>query len=200
MGRSQLGNNNAYCQDNELSWVDWDSPEHDQALIAFTCALSQLRRQHPVFRRRRFFSGLPTAGGAGLDDIIWLTPSGQEMTEDDWQAQYARSLAVFLNGGAITEPGPHGEQIRDHDFVLLFNAHSEPVTFTLPGERFEDIWEVVVDTAAPGGAEVRRDSPRLGAPGQPAGPGAGRRPATLTVAVDGRSIMVLRSVAMAAPR
>jgi isoamylase len=201
MGRTQLGNNNAYCQDNELSWVDWDSPERDQALTDFTCALSQLRREHPLFRRRRFFSGLPaTGGGAGLDDIIWLTPSGQEMTEEDWHAQHARSLAVFLNGNAITEPGPRGEPVRDHDFVLLFNAYSESVTFALPGERFVDVWEVVVNTAAPGGAEVQRQSPRLGAPDQPGGPRGGRGPATLTVEVPGRSIMVLRSVTMAAQR
>jgi glycogen operon protein len=201
MGRTQAGNNNAYCQDNEVSWVDWDGPGLDPALIAFTCALSELRRRHPVFRRRRFFSGLPATGGGGLDDIIWLTPSGQEMTQDDWHAQYAKSLAVFLNGGAITEPGPRGEQIRDHDFVLLFNAHSEPVTFTLPGERFDDVWEVVVDTAAPRGAEVLHpDPPRLGGPGPAGRPAAARQPVTLTAERPGRSIMVLRSVAMAAPR
>ncbi|HEY7145607.1 MAG TPA: glycogen debranching enzyme, partial [Streptosporangiaceae bacterium] len=176
MGRTQQGNNNAYCQDNEVSWVDWDLARREAGLIEFTSALSRLRRQHPVLRRRRFFSGLPGGGPGSLQDIIWLAPSGREMTQADWHAEYARSLAVFLNGNAITEPGPHGERVRDNDFVLLFNAHSGPVTFTLPGERFADAWEVVADTCAPPGAQVRPE------------------PATLAVEVTGRSIMVLRSV------
>jgi isoamylase len=155
MGRTQHGNNNAYCQDNELSWVDWENGSKQQDLFDFTCALSHLRRIHPVFRRRRFFSGLPTAvpcGDADLQDIIWLAPSGQEMTDNDWNARYARAMAVFLNGDAITEPAPHGERVRDNDFLLLFNAHSDAVTFTLPGGRLHDKWEVVIDTAAPQGS------------------------------------------------
>ena len=106
-------------------------------------------RAHPVFRRRRFFSGRPAqAGPGGLRDIIWLTPSGQEMTDADWRAGYPRSLAVFLNGEAITEPGPHGEPVRDAHFLLLFNAHSDAVRFVLPGADHADGWHVVVDTAA----------------------------------------------------
>ena len=180
MGRTQQGNNNAYCQDNELSWVDWEGAGQYQDLIDFTCALSQLRREHPVFRRRRFFSGLPTATPSrdgDLQDIIWLAPSGREMTDDDWQADYARSLAVFLNGNAITEPGPQGERVRDHDFLLIFNAHSAPVTFRLPGGRFGDEWEVVIDTA--GARPARQVGPDL--------------------KVTARSIMVLRGVGIEAP-
>ena len=108
LGRTQLGNNNTYCQDSELTWMHW--PQADEALIEFTASITRLRRQHPTFRRRRFFSGRPArAGPGGLRDIIWLTPSGREMTDADWHAGYARSLAVFLNGDAITEPGTRGD-------------------------------------------------------------------------------------------
>ena len=107
MGRTQRGSNNAYCQDSPLSWVDWENAAKYADLADFTAALSALRRAHPVFRRRRFFSGRPAqAGPGGLRDIIWLTPSGREMTDADWHGGYARSLAVFLNGDAITEPAP----------------------------------------------------------------------------------------------
>jgi isoamylase len=150
MGRTQGGNNNAYCQDNEVSWVDWGRVASERDLMEFTCALSALRREHPVFRRRRFFSGHPCAGEPQHPgDIVWLTPAGNEMTEQDWQAGYAKSVAVFLNGEAITEPGPRGERVTDARFLLLFNAHSEPITFTLPDSRFGADWEVVVDTVAP---------------------------------------------------
>jgi isoamylase len=151
LGRTQRGNNNAYCQDNEISWVDWTAADED--LVEFCRALSALRREHPVFRRRRFFSGRPSGpDGNALRDIIWLTPASAEMTVADWTSGY-RSLGVFLNGEAITEPGPHGEAITDSHFLLLFNAHSEPVTFTLPGDDLAACWQLVVDTArslAPG--------------------------------------------------
>ena len=102
-----------------------------------------------MFRRRRFFSGRPArADPGGLRDIIWLTPSGREMTDADWHAGYARSLAVFLNGDAITEPGTRGEPVRDTHFLLLFNAHNDAVRFVLPGADHADGWHVVVDTAA----------------------------------------------------
>jgi len=139
LGRTQQGNNNAYCQDNEVSWVDWEAAGKHTDLLEFTRDLITLRREHPVFRRRRFFSGEL----GGQRDISWLTPAGTEMTEADWQASYARSLAVLLNGEAITEPGPRGETISDKSFLLLFNAHHEPVTFTMPGSG----WQVVFDTA-----------------------------------------------------
>jgi isoamylase len=181
MGRTQQGNNNAYCQDNPVSWVDWADAVKQQELLEFTSALSRLRREHPVFRRRRFFSGQPSAarGKAGdLQDIVWLTPAGAEMTARDWQTGYARALAVFLNGDAITEPDPRGEPVRDQSFLLLFNANRDAVRFTLPGPAFAAAWEVVLDTAAP----------------QPAAPGAagGSGPGG-TVTVSGRAIAVLRA-------
>jgi isoamylase len=141
LGRTQQGNNNAYCQDNELSWVDWEAAGKHADLLEFTSNLIALRREHPVFRRRRFFSGEL----GGQRDISWLTPAGAEMTNADWQASQTRSLAVLLNGEAITEPGAHGEPITDQSFLLLFNAHDQPVTFTLPGAARD--WQVVVDTA-----------------------------------------------------
>jgi isoamylase len=159
LGRTQDGNNNAYCQDSELSWVDWDLSGSQAALLDFTRDLATLRREHPVFRRRRFFRGRPD-GGDGLADIAWLTPSGQEMTDRDWSTWYARAMMVFLNGDAITEPGPRGEPVRDDSFLILLSAHHEPLTFTLPAARFGRRWAVTLDSAAGrvgevGGAEHR---------------------------------------------
>ena len=194
MGRTQQGNNNAYCQDNDLSWVDWEAGAKQADLLEFACALSALRRRHPVFRRRRFFSGLsatapgPGAGG-GMQDLVWLTPSGQEMTGGDWNTYYARSLGVFLNGSAISEPGPHGEAVRDDDFLLFVNAHSEPVTFVLPGARFAAEWEILVDTSA--AAEGAASPPAQDGAARRARPGD-RVSAGGRIRAGGRSMLVLR--------
>jgi isoamylase len=147
VGRTQAGNNNAYCQDTPLSWLDWGRARAEQDLLQFTETLAGLRREHPVFRRRRFFLGQPQAPSDEKGDIIWLTPAGQEMTQADWSTSYANSLAVFLNGDAISEPDPRGEKISDARFLLLFNAHRDPITFTLPEASFATGWEVVIDTA-----------------------------------------------------
>jgi len=168
IGRTQAGNNNGYCQDNEISWVDWSRVAAERELLAFTQKLARLRRHHPVFRRRRFFKG-PA-------DIVWLTPAGEEMTEADWQAGYAKSVAVFLNGDAITEPDPRGDPVTDMRFLLLFNAGAEPITFTLPEARLGSDWEVVVDTTKPHGT----------------GEAEGFAPKT-KVEVAGRAVVVLRS-------
>jgi isoamylase len=189
MGRTQQGNNNAYCQDNETSWIDWEAAGKQQDLIDLTCALSGLRRAHPVFRRRRGRAA-PAAVGAGagggehpgLQDIVWLTPAGRQMTDGDWQTGYARSLGVFLNGDAITEAGPRGETVRDQSFLLLFNANREPVAFTVPDGRFGPGWDVLIDTAT--------------APAGPAAPAPGHEITVLpggSIELTGRSIMVLRS-------
>lgn len=163
--RTQRGNNNGYCQDNELSWVHWPDPvaTHDpeaegaegggcdRSLLEFTRAMVWLRRDHPVFRRRRFFHGRPVEGTHDeLSDIAWFTPRGEEMTQRDWQAAHAKAMTVFLNGHAISEPGPRGERISDDSFLLMFNAGAETLVFTVPvnhGRR----WQVVVDTAIPDG-------------------------------------------------
>jgi isoamylase len=173
IGRTQLGNNNAYCQDNDTSWIDWEAAGKHADLLDFTCELIALRRDHPVFRRRRFFSGT-APGNTGLGDIAWLTPAGAEMTVTDWGSD-ERALAVLLNGNAITEPGPRGEAIVDQSFLLLFNAADRPVTFTLPGADPTADWEVVVDTAAP--------EPVAGDP----------RPAANQLTVTSRAVVVLRA-------
>jgi isoamylase len=147
MGRTQGGNNNAYCQDNEISWLDWGRAHTDRDLLQFTEVLAGLRRNHPLFRRRRFFRGQPQSPSDEKGDLIWLTPGGDEMTQADWAASYANSLTVFLNGDAISEPDTRGEKIADARFLLLFNAHSEPLTFTLPEASFATGWEAVIDTA-----------------------------------------------------
>ncbi|KIQ61684.1 glycogen debranching protein [Kitasatospora griseola] len=152
LGRTQHGNNNAYCQDSELTWVAWPSREGEQAdsrLLEFTQGMIWLRRDHPVFRRRRFFHGRPVSGTHdALTDIAWFTPGGEEMTDPDWSTSYAKSLTVFLNGNAISEPDRRGGKIVDDSFLLMFNAHSEPIAFTVPAGHGE-AWQVVVDTSLP---------------------------------------------------
>ncbi|CNE48639.1 isoamylase [Mycobacterium tuberculosis] len=140
MRRTQRGNNNAYCQDNEIAWVRWEDSDD----MEFVRILSRLRHDHPVFRRRRFFTGRGTGAAA---DIAWLTPSGESMTDQDWNVGFAKSLGVFLNGDAITEPDPRGRRVRDDSFLLLINAGSEPVEFTLPGPEYGERWEYTLDTA-----------------------------------------------------
>jgi glycogen operon protein len=146
MGRTQAGNNNAYCQDSSVSWLDWGLAAAEQDLLQFTETLAGLRRDHAVFRRRRFFRGQVPGDEKG--DIVWLTPAGGVMTDADWGAGYAKSLAVYLNGDAISEPDPRGGKITDDSFLLLFNAHSNPLTFTLPDGGYAAGWEVVIDTAS----------------------------------------------------
>jgi glycogen operon protein len=143
LGRTQQGNNNAYCQDNELSWYDWANA--DQDLLRFTQRLIRLRHRHPVFCRRRWFQGRPIHG-SGVSDIGWFTRSGQEMSEDDWNAAFAKSLGVFLNGRAIPTPNERGEPIVDDSFYVMFNAQHEPVRFTLPEQKWGEHWAVILAT------------------------------------------------------
>jgi glycogen operon protein len=148
LGRTQRGNNNVYAQDNELSWIDWARAKEFEVLTAFTAKLARLRHDHPVFRRRRFFEDRP-AHGDDAPEIGWWTPSGEEMSDDDWEAGFARSVAVFLNGEAIREPGSRGEPVTDDQFWMLFNGHHEAIEFLLPEIGAGDSWEVVIDTHAP---------------------------------------------------
>jgi len=148
-GRTQGGNNNAYCQDSETSWYDWGAVDVD--LIAWTQALVALRRRHPVFRRRRFFQGRSLRGSTArgqLPDIAWFRPDGHEMTDADWEVGYAKSLAVFLNGAAIPDPDVHGRPVLDDSFYLLFNAWDQELGFTLPAPRWGRSWTTVLDAAA----------------------------------------------------
>jgi len=164
LGRTQLGNNNCYCQDNELSWLHWPGGhdgadvEHDTAgtgssSYSFARTLIRLRADHPVFRRRRFFTGKPDQAGpdhdgsAPLGDIAWLTPAGTEMTDEDWNTGFAKSVTVFLNGNAITEPDVRGDRIADDSFLLLFNAAEHDLDFTIPAARYGEHWVLELDTA-----------------------------------------------------
>ena len=147
LGRTQGGNNNGYCQDNEITWIDWAAA--DTELLDFTREVSELRAAHPVFRRRRFFSGKPMGRGRGpegLPDIAWFTPEGTEMTGEDWGSGFAKSVTVFLNGHGIPDRDTRGQPVVDDSFVLFFNAHYEPLEFTLPPADFGTGWTVVLST------------------------------------------------------
>jgi isoamylase len=156
LGRTQQGNNNGYCQDSPLTWIHWD--EVDEGLQGFTKLVTKLRHDHPTFRRRRFFHGRPVRRGEGdpVQDVAWLTPSGDLMTEDDWDAGYAKTIGMYLNGHGIRETDERGEYVVDDHFYLAFNAHHEPIEFTLPSEEYAmAAWTVVVDTAEMGDVEPR---------------------------------------------
>ncbi|WP_199254920.1 glycogen debranching protein GlgX [Mycolicibacterium mengxianglii] len=176
LGRTQGGNNNGYCQDNEITWVDWETA--DQALLEFAGTVSMLRADHPVFRRRRFFTGRPLRqrGAKGRPDISWFRPDGTEMSEEDWDSGFGKSVAVYLNGQGIPDLDQRGHRVTDDSFVVCFNAHHEPIEFTVPSEEFGDLWQPVVDTAAEPGAEP--------AP----------VPAAEALKVGARSIVVLQAV------
>jgi glycogen operon protein len=152
MGRTQRGNNNAYCQDNDLSWVNWDLRADDRRLRAFTERLIALRHAHPVFRRRHFFEGRPLRGRE-VKDIVWLKPDGTEMTDEEWDQHFARCLGVYLSGVGLPETDARGRPVIDDDFVLLFNAHHEPIDFRLPPIGRGD-WESVIDTATVAGGPL----------------------------------------------
>jgi len=175
IGRTQQGNNNAYCQDNDVSWFDW---EHvDETLYAFTARLLQFRKGHPNFQRRRWFAGR-ALHGENVSDIGWFKPDGKQMTDTDWQNGFARSLGVFLNGDAIPTPDRRGEPIVDDSFYLLFNAWHEPIDFRLPDHGWGDRWVKVIDTNDP--VPDLRDRPEVHA-GQ-------------NVTVQGYAMMVLKRV------
>jgi glycogen operon protein len=148
LSRTQAGNNNVYCQDNELSWIDWKGAREHAVLTEFTTRLIALRAEHPVFRRRRFFQGRPIRGSS-IEDIAWLRPDGQQMTNQDWETGFAKSVAIFLNGQGIPEPDDLGQPITDDSFLLLVNAYHQAVSFTPPDRDYGQVWEIVVDTADP---------------------------------------------------
>ena len=144
LSRTQQGNNNPYCQDNEISWIDWKNADKD--LLAFTQKLIHLRKKHPVFRRRRWFQGQPIKG-VGVEDIAWFQPHGAEMTEENWNSGFAKSLAVYLNGRGIRSIGPRGETVIDDSFYIIFNAYHEPLSFKLPVVKYGVSWRMVLDTS-----------------------------------------------------
>ncbi len=146
ISRTQKGNNNAYCQDNDISWLNW--AEADNEMMQFTRKLIHFRTKHPTFRRRRWFQGQQIKG-MGVEDIGWFLPDGSEMTEEHWNQDFAKSMAVFLNGQGIRSVGPKGEQIIDDSFYIIFNAHHEPLDFILPSRKYGTHWTKVIDTITP---------------------------------------------------
>ncbi|MGX1702687.1 glycogen debranching protein GlgX [Microbacterium sp. NPDC055357] len=175
LGRTQGGNNNAYAQDNPTAWVDWDAA--DLPLVEFTAALARLRREHPTFRRSRFFDGHPVemAEGAPLPDVVWLRPDGTAMRPEDWDSGFGHAIGVFLNGRGIRERDQRGEPVNDLHFIVLFNAAAEPVDFTIPSVAFSPQWAVRVDT----GGRLPSDDP--------VSPGS-------TVRVEARALVVLGEI------
>ncbi|GAB7052725.1 glycogen debranching protein GlgX [Catenuloplanes indicus] len=150
LGRTQQGNNNAYCQDSEIAWIDWENV--DEQLLDFTRTLVAFRKKHQVFRRRRFFTGLPVGGrgsGEALPDLAWFTPDGREMNDGDWGNDFGRAVALFVNGEGIKERGQYGQRHSDQSFLLCFNAHDAPLEFTLPPTEYGQKWEKVIETADP---------------------------------------------------
>lgn len=144
LGRTQHGNNNAYCQDNEISWLNWQHA--DRALHDFTCKLIHFYRKHPLFARRRWFKGQPIKN-IPVEDIAWFTPSGEFMTQDNWDDPNAKSLAVYLNGKSLRTIGPTGEMILDDNFFVIFNAHNESIEYLMPTEKYGADWRMVIDTS-----------------------------------------------------
>ena len=144
VGRSQGGNNNAYCQDNEISWINWEAADTD--LLSFTKKLIHFGKRHPVFNRRKWFKG-QTYKGIGIEDIAWFRPDGMEMNDNNWREDFAKSLGIFMNGKAIPSPGPLGEKILDDNFFIIFNAHHDKLEFKLPPQKCGRKWMKVLDTA-----------------------------------------------------
>jgi glycogen operon protein len=172
IGRTQRGNNNGYCQDNEVSWFDW--AHLDTELLDFTRRLIALRREHTVLRRKRWFQGRPIRGTI---DLGWYRPDGDRMSDQDWNAGFARTIGMFLNGQSITEPDADGNRVVDATFLLLFNADPADMDWVLPKDQTQ-AWEPILDTNGP----VPHDGST----------GAGT-PAGATYRVHGRSVVVLRA-------
>jgi glycogen operon protein len=173
LGRTQDGNNNAYCQDNEISWVDWSAVDAD--LLSFVRGLVAFRQSHPVFRRRRFLTGIQAS------ELGWFTPAGTPMTQADWDDGSALALGVYLDGSDAPDTGPDGQPLLDDDFLVLVNAWWEPIDFTVGDCRQGQAWVVEIDSYNPADAGSAD-----------AGSADARRQAGDRVTVGPRSVLVLR--------
>lgn len=171
-GRTQQGNNNAYCQDNEISWIDWGNA--DKELMEFVKKIIRLRRSHPAFCRQRWFQGQPIKG-VGIEDIAWFLPEGTEMTEENWNTGFAKSMAIYLNGKGLHSIGAKGENITDDSFYIIFNAHYEALNYILPQEKYGRHWCKLLDT----GRNYLEENGEQFAPGQ-------------EIYIEGRSIVLLK--------
>ena len=176
LGRTQKGNNNAFCQDNEISWLDWSLQERNAELLNFTSNLIYFRRRHPVFLRRKWFQGRDIHG-SGVSDIGWFNPDGYQTAEEQWSLVFAKAITLFLNGGEIPLQGKQGERLVDDSFLLFFNAHYEPIKFTIPSGLKAQEWAVVIDTT----------KPQLVEAGERYRPG-------VPIPVEARSLVVLQTV------
>src|SRR5262249_5471858 len=143
------GNNNCYCQDNELTWLNWDLDTQQKEFLEFVCTAARIWKEQPVFQRRRFFQGR-SIRGSDVKDISWFTPAEREMTHADWQAGTIKGMGVRLAGDLIGDVDERGEPIKGETLLLMFNAHHEPISFTLPPTKEEHQWELLLDTAAKG--------------------------------------------------
>jgi glycogen operon protein len=173
LSRTQNGNNNAYCQDNEISWINWEKADTD--LQQFTKKLIQLYKDHPVFSRHRWFQG-QLIKGTGVEDIAWFLPEGKEMTEENWNHDFAKSLAVYMNGRGLRMIDTKGEKVIDNSFYIIFNAYHEPLDYCLPSEKYAERWVKVIDTAA---NFIAEDSTETYEPGD-------------ALKVEGRSVVLLK--------
>jgi isoamylase len=190
MGRTQDGNNNVYAQDNQLAWMDWELAHKNAELLGFTAGVAAIRAAHPIFRRRRFFAGRSLVRGAvssseSLNDIAWFTPSGEEMTEQDWSSGFGQCVVVFLNGDGIPDVDERGDRMLDDSFLLCFNASADDIEVTLPSRRYGEAWSVVVDTAT-GEVITLSDAPGVVAAVPEPHPAGG------TLTVPSRSLLVLQ--------
>ncbi|MDH3405612.1 MAG: glycogen debranching enzyme GlgX, partial [Gammaproteobacteria bacterium] len=176
MGRTQGGNNNAYCQDNELNWIDWNLKPDDRQLIEFTRRIIQILQRHPVFRRRSFFQGRQIRGSE-IKDIVWLKPDGNEMTDEEWQQSFARCLGLLLAGAGLNEYDDRGQPISDANFLLLINAHHDEIGFVLPAYHPGKLWKTELDTSHEAG--LARDGTFEG---------------THTYPLQGRSFVLMREM------
>jgi isoamylase len=150
IGHTQMGNNNAYCQDNPTSWLNWNLQPEDRDLLLFVQRMINLRKRHPVFRRRHFFQGRPIKG-ANVKDVLWLNPSGNEMSEHEWRDPSARCLGMFLSGQGLDETDERGRKLGDENFFILLNANHEDVPFTLLASRPGVRWSAWMDTSRENG-------------------------------------------------
>lgn len=159
VARTQQGNNNAYCQDNAISWTNWDLDEDQKDLLEFVSKLIHLRLEHPVLHRRRFFSGREQGNdSATIPQVEWMDHTGSIMDMDDWSNTHAFTVMIYLNGSDIPETDWYGNQMVDNDFILIFNAHYEPIMFTLPDEQYGKKWRLIVDTHNPKGPELNYEA------------------------------------------
>ena len=159
VARTQLGNNNGYCQDNEISWTHWKLKDYQKDMCEFVSKLVHLRLEHPVLHRRRFFTGRDAnMAPDALPQVEWFDHNGNIMDLEAWSNTHAFSIMVFLNGSDIPEPDWYGNTMVDNDFILIFNAHYEPIMFTLPEEQYGRKWKLIVDTHNPKGPELNYEA------------------------------------------